>query len=293
MKKLLIIGIDSFTGKHLKLYMEKYDFDVYGTAFKKNENKIFKCDITKTSEIKNILEDLKPDYLINLAGVSFVETKDKEIFYKVNVLAVENILEAITNIKDYKPLKVILVSSATIYGNQEQNILDENLIPNPINHYGISKLAMEQIAKTYFDKLNIIIARPFNYTGVEQSDNFLIPKIIKCFRDKKTEIELGNLNVKREFNDVTFVCEVYKKLFEANIKNEIVNIASNRIISLKDVIKNMNKISGYQINISVNPLFIRENEIINLSGSCNKLFSLIGEIKQKDFYETLEDMYND
>ena len=139
-----------------------------------------------------------------------------------------------------------------------------------------------------------LICLLFSFIGCKNETKIFLEK----FRENN-KINLSNLgegydkNVKREFNDVTFVCEVYKKLFEANIKNEIVNIASNRIISLKDVIKNMNKISGYQINISVNPLFIRENEIINLSGSCNKLFSLIGEIKQKDFYETLEDMYNE
>lgn len=293
MKRLLIIGIDSFTGQHLNLHMRRNGYDVYGTAYSESGEQIYKCDITEKNEIKKIIANLKPEYIINLAAISFVGNDDKELFYKVNVLAVEHILESILEIEKYKPKKLILVSSATIYGNQEANILDESMVPNPVSHYGISKLAMEQLAKTYFAKINIIITRPFNYTGIGQAQNFLIPKIVSHFKDKKTEIELGNIDVYREFNDIEFVSEVYKKLLESKYNSQIVNIASNRTIALKDIIKSMEKIANYKIHIKINPLFIRENEIVKLSGSCNKLFKLIGEVKQKDFDETLKDMYND
>lgn len=293
MKKVLIIGMDSFTGQYLQSYLTKYRFDVYGTAYSNHSDKVYKCDITIKDEIKNIIKKLKPEYIINLVAISFVGNEQKELFYKVNVLAVENILDSIVEIGNYKPEIVILVSSATVYGNQNENLLDESMCPNPVNHYGISKLAMEQLAKTYFDKLNIIITRPFNYTGVGQAEHFLIPKIVKHFKEKRKEIELGNIEVFREFNDIEFVCEIYRKLLEGNIANNIVNIASNRVIALKDVITQMGKISGYEINIKINPLFVRENEIIRLSGSTDKLYSLIGNMEQKEFKNTLKDMYND
>lgn len=291
---ILIIGIDSFTGNHLKSYLEKYDFIVYGTTINPSKvDTIFKCDITKKDEIKKVLDSVRPKYVVNLAAISFVGTQNKELFYKVNVIAVENILESILEIKDYKPKKTILVSSATVYGNQDSNLLDESMTPNPVNHYGISKLAMEQIVKTFFNKIDIIITRPFNYTGVGQAENFLIPKIVSHYKDKKEYIELGNIDVFREFNDVNYVCEAYKRLLECNVKSEIVNIASNRLISLKDVIKYMDKIAGYAINVKINPKFVRENEIIRLSGSPDKLFKIVGKITQKDFIDTLKEIYND
>ncbi len=293
MKKLLIIGIDSFTGQHLKSYMASNGYDIYGTSFCKNNGQVYKCDITKKDEIRTVIQNIRPKYIINLAAISFVATEDKEIFYKVNVIAVENILESILEIENYTPKKVILVSSATVYGNQDSNILDESMTPNPVSHYGISKSAMEQIAKNYFDKLDIIITRPFNYTGIGQADHFLIPKIVSCYKEKKLEIELGNLEVFREFNDIEFVCEVYQKLLESDKSSQIVNIASNRLIALNEVIAIMNIIAGYEIKIKVNQKFVRENEIIRLSGSSKKLFHLIGTVDQKEFKETLEGMYND
>jgi len=293
-KKVLIIGIESFTGVHLHSYLKQYGYDVYGTMLNQtNEKNIFHCDITSKLMMKNIITKIMPAYIVNLAGISFVDTKNKELFYKINVIAAENILESILEVDNYTPFKTILVSSATVYGNQAENILDEGMIPNPVNHYGISKLAMEQIAKTYFNKIDIVIARPFNYTGSGQNDNFLIPKIVSHYKEKKDVIDLGNINVFREFNDVKYVCEVYRSLLESDIKSDIVNISSNRVISLEDVIKYMDNIAGYNLKVRVNPKFVRINEITSLSGATDKLFKLLGVIEQRDFIETLKDMYND
>jgi nucleoside-diphosphate-sugar epimerase len=82
MKKLLIIGIDSFTGQHLKSYLTSNGYEVYGTAYSESNSKVYKCDITKKDEIKSVIQNILPEYIINLAAISFVATEDKEVFYK-------------------------------------------------------------------------------------------------------------------------------------------------------------------------------------------------------------------
>jgi len=289
MKKVLITGIDSFTGVHLSKYLSSCGYDIYGTSLFKSEEKLYKCDITKKQDIINVLEDIKPEYLIHLSGISFTAHGEMQDFYRVNTIGTTNILDAFIELK-LKPKKLILASSATIYGNQGLEVLDESLCPKPANHYGASKYAMESLATGYFDKLPIIITRPFNYTGVGQSDNFLIPKIVKHFREKQEVIELGNLNVMREFNDVQFVCEVYKRLLECDSSAEVVNIASNRGVKLLDVIDSMNKIAGYEIEVRVNPAFVRKDEIKSLTGSTKKLFNIINTVEQCTFEDTLRNM---
>ena len=290
MKKILITGIDSFTGKHLSDYLNRFNYDIYGTSLQKREEKIYKCDITNLNDIEKVIKDIKPNYIIHLAALSFVGYENYESFYKVNTIGTINLLDVLIK-NNILPEKIILSSSAVVYGNQNTEVLSEDLCPNPNNHYGCSKLAMEQLAKSYFDKLPIVITRPFNYTGIGQAEYFLIPKIVKHFKEKKSFIELGNLDVIREFNDVNFVCEVYKRLLESEIKSEIVNVCSGRGIKLLDVIEMMEKIAGFKIEIKINPKFVRKNEIKKLIGSNKKLFSLIGEVKQKDFYNTLKEMY--
>ena len=290
MKKVLITGIDSFTGKHLLAYLQNMGYDVYGTSFFNASAKKYRCDITKKEDILVVLKQLKPDFIINLSGISFAAHGDNEDFYKVNTIGALNILDALLEL-ELNPSKIILASSATVYGNQGLELLDESLCPKPANHYGASKFAMESLASGYFDKLNIIIARPFNYTGLGQQKHFLIPKIVSHFKEKKETIELGNLHVSREFNDVSFVCEVYKKLLEVSHHSQVLNIASDRGIRLLDVIDMMQKIAGYKINVEVNPAFVRKDDIKTLTGSSKKLFELIGEVKQKDFTDTLREMF--
>ena len=289
-KKVLITGVDSFTGKHLSGYLEQSGFNVYGTSLVKSAEKKYRCDITQKSQVVDALKNVKPDYLIHLSGISFAAHGKAQDFYIVNTIGTTNILDAFVEL-NLKPQKIILASSATVYGNQRLEILDESLCPKPANHYGASKYAMECLSSNYFDKLPIIITRPFNYTGIGQAENFLIPKIVKHFKEKKEIIELGNLDVSREFNDVNFVCDVYKRLLECDATSEVVNIASGRGIKLLDVIDMMNEIAGYKIDVQVNPAFVRKNEIKTLVGSNKKLFSIIGNVKQIDFKNTLRNMY--
>ena len=291
MKKVLITGIDGFTGKYLEKKLLQEGFEVYGTVLENSkEQNHFLCDITNFNDINDIIKKIKPNFIIHLAAISFVGESDIELFYKVNVVGTQNLLDAIIKNR-LNPKKIILASSATVYGKQKNNVLDESMCPNPINHYGISKYAMEQIAKLYFEKLNIIITKPFNYTGIGQAEYFLIPKIVKHYKEKKEYIELGNLDVAREFNDVDYIIEIYYRLLMSNIKSEIVNLSSNRPIKLLDIIDIMNSIAGYQIKVKVNPKFVRENEIKSLSGSTKKLFGLIEKVKQKDIRKLLEKIY--
>ncbi len=176
--KVLVTGLEGFTGIYLETLLREKGYEVYGTSLADSSKPhIFTCNITKRIEIKTIVEDICPDFVIHLAAISFVGESNASLIYDVNVIGIENLLEALLGLEK-KPQKVILVSSATVYGNQAVEILDETLCPKPINHYGFSKLAMEHLSSTYFDTLPIIITRPFNYIGIGQGEHFLIPKIV-------------------------------------------------------------------------------------------------------------------
>ena len=289
--RVLITGINGFTGEHLEQYLLAQGFDVYGTVVGEPCNKKhFRCDITHKSEVYDVVQTVKPDYVVHIAAISFVGESNASLIYDVNVMGSENILEALVEHK-INVKKVILASSATVYGNQGQKVLDESMCPKPVNHYGISKLSMEHVARNYFDKFNIIITRPFNYTGVGQASHFLIPKIVEHYKEGKKEIELGNIHVAREFNDVKFVVEVYYKLLLSRSDSTIVNLSSNNPIKLLEVIELMNQLAGYEIKVKVNPLFVRANEIDSLAGSTTKLKKIIEIDNHYRLKDTLMDMY--
>ena len=290
-KRVLITGLDSFTGYHLDRYLSSLGYHVFGTTLKSaSGERLLHCDITDAQQCEQVLAKISPDFIIHLAGISYVGHAQAEAFYRVNTLGTECLLQAVTKVTPAIK-KVILASSATVYGDQGLEVLDESLCPRPANHYGISKLAMEFVASHYFDRLPIVIARPFNYTGVGQPEHFLVPKIVSHFKQHKTSIELGNLHVAREFNDARFACEVYAKLLASDAKSVITNLCSGQAIRLLDIVSMMNDIAGYEIEVKVNPAFVRANEIAKLVGSTERLYSLIDPIEPIDIRSTLSDIY--
>jgi GDP-6-deoxy-D-talose 4-dehydrogenase len=277
--KILITGIDGFTGKYLSAYFSRMQYIVYGLSFfrKDEKKKVFQGDITNKEQLEQIVKAVNPDYIIHLAAISFVPHENHRDLYNVNVLGTQNILDVCIAL-NLEPRKIIIASSASVYGNVDVETLSEDFCPAPNTHYGNSKLSMEHIVRTYFDDLNILIVRPFNYTGPGQASHFVIPKIVDHFKENRSVIELGNINVYREYNDIHYLVEIYHQLMLHTYKSDVVNICSGNAISLNDVIALLRQITGNEIEIKVNPKFIRKNETETLSGSTRKLQSILGSL---------------
>ncbi len=289
-EKIFITGINGFTGKHLEAYLVKNNYIVFGTvlgnSLRKNH---FCCDILDENQLFEILNQIKPTYVVHLAAISFVASKNQQNMYNVNIFGTLNLINAIERL-DYKPKKILIASSAAIYGNIEGE-LNEQMCPAPVNHYGNSKLVMENMLKSYFINQNIIITRPFNYTGLEQESHFLIPKIISHYKQKKDIIELGNIDVFREFNNVDYVIKCYIELLFSDYKSEVVNVCTGNELSINNILDKISLIAGYRIQVKVNPDFVRKNEVKILKGSVDKLHRMIGDFTEDYRIErTLEEM---
>ena len=185
------------------------------------------------------------------------------------------------------PSAVLLASSANIYGNAAEGVIDESVQPAPANDYAVSKLAMEYMAKTWADRLPLTLVRPFNYTGVGQSEDFLLPKIVAHFRRRAAVIELGNLDVERDFADVRTVAQVYRRLLEGNTAHQTLNVCSGRGHTLRGVLDLVGDLAGYRPEIRVNPAFVRANEVRRLLGSKAALERCIGAVEGPSLKDTL------
>jgi len=278
--KILVTGASGFTGKHFTEHAIKNGHEIFP----------LKSDLTNIALLKEEVSLTSPDAVVHLAAISFVGHDFVEDFYRVNVIGTMNLLNSLVEL-GLKTTRVLIASSANVYGTPEVELIDEEISPAPVNHYAASKLAMEFMVKTLYDKLPIVITRPFNYTGVGQSESFLIPKIVAHFRRKNKIIELGNLDVYRDFSDVRDVVKSYLDLLESSIHSTILNVCKGEPISLRDVISNMTEISGHEIEIQVNPKFVRANEITRLVGSNLNLIKLIGFNPKYSIEDTLKTMY--
>ena len=244
------------------------------------------CDLTDAGTLVEAVSRARPEAVLHLAAIAFVGHGDADDFYRINLIGTHNLLRAI-ECSGVKPRSVVLASSANIYGNGASGRISEEQLANPSNDYAVSKSAMEQMARLWFDRLPILLTRPFNYTGLGQSERFLIPKIVDHIRRQADVIELGNLDVARDFSDVRFVADVYRRLLESGHSGEAINICSGVARSLNEILMLVQEISGHSIEIRVNPDFVREKEVMTLCGDPSRLNTLIGPSDAPSLHDTL------
>lgn len=291
-RTVLITGARGFTGRWLGAHLSKAGYAVHGLIHRgPASDQEAVADLMDGAQLRAVLDAVRPDYIVHLAAITFVPHGDSAEIYRVNLFGALNLLDAVLAV-GLQPAKVLIASSANVYGNPPVEVIDETICPAPVNHYATSKLAMEHMARTYCDRLPIIITRPFNYTGADQAEHFLIPKIVAHYRSGQTEIELGNLDVARDFSSVKFVVAAYQKLLECPHRGLTVNVCSSRETALAEIIATMNAIAGYAIKVTVNPAFVRANEVKRLIGDQRKLFALIGALPVPDIREILLEMYH-
>ncbi|CAH0243062.1 GDP-6-deoxy-D-talose 4-dehydrogenase [Massilia sp. Bi118] len=292
-KRALITGLRGFTGYYMARELSEAGYHVHGTVLPGEPTgpDIFAVDLLDRASVAAAIEQVRPDVVVHLAAIAFVAHNDADQMYRVNVVGTRNLLEALAA-GSHKPSSVLLASSANIYGNADVAVIDESVAPNPANDYAVSKLAMEYMARLWMDKLPITIARPFNYTGVGQTENFLLPKIVSHFRKEARRIELGNLAIARDFSDVRMVAKCYRHLLAAAPAGQAFNVCSGQPHSLESLIDMMSEIAGYRIEVHVNPAFVRANEVLTLTGSNAKLAGVIGKIEATPLLDTLRWMYS-
>lgn len=280
--RLLVTGGDSFTGKHLIPKAFNQDHEVHK----------LKSNLKDVDSLTKEIRLTKPEGVIHLAGISFVDQSNPAEFYEVNTIGSLNLLEALTNLPN-PPQKILFASSANVYGNVKHSPINELEPSRPINHYGISKVAMEGFKHIYQDRLPIDILRCFNYTGRGQSTDFLVPKLVHHFKNKLPSIELGNLNIKREFNDVRMVVDIYLKLLLKQKSGEVYNLCSGSVYGIDEIIDILVNLTNHSIEIKKNPNFIRHNELSMLCGDPAKLIDAIGDTQKFTIEETLQWMLKD
>ncbi|HTV84711.1 MAG TPA: GDP-mannose 4,6-dehydratase [Dyella sp.] len=285
----LVTGVQGFTGVYLAQELREGGYDVVGLTHESGDGATA-VDLCDRQAMMDAIARIQPDVVIHLAAIAFVAHGDVDAIYRTNIMGTRNLLEALAA-QAHRPRAVLLASSANVYGNSTVELLTEAVPPAPANDYAVSKLAMEHMAGLWKEKLPIIVVRPFNYTGVGQSEKFLLPKIVNHFRRRATVIELGNIDVARDFQDVRFVANAYRRLLDADAIGQTVNLCSGRAYTLTEVVSMVEALAGYKIEIKVNPAFVRANEVAKLTGSNRKLGELIGPLDIIPLRDTLQWMY--
>ncbi|WP_300878584.1 GDP-mannose 4,6-dehydratase, partial [uncultured Parasutterella sp.] len=275
MNRILLTGFSGFTGKYILQSATNFGVDIF----------CFSEDGTPNSKSINLLDyravlekvkETKPTSVIHLAAISHVQHEPASDFYSVNIGGTRNLLQALSELPSEGLINTVFASSANIYGNSKQVVLNETTPLKPVNDYGLSKKGMEELLYLWREKIPISITRPFNYTGRGQTENFLIPKIVEAFKLKKQRLELGNLEVSRDFSDVRFIANAYLTLATQKSGFRILNLCSGNLVSIREIVSVCTSLTGHRLEVVSNPNFRRRNEILKLKGDTTQMVKYLG-----------------
>ncbi len=293
--KILITGINGFVGNLLYKYLQERGDEVYGIDIEGNRDNIFSVDITNYDSVNKTLIRIAPDFIFHLAAISRVDVSNPRNIFNINVNGTLNLLSASIKLKIIP--KFLFISSSQVYGIVDRSLqpMRENLPLKPVNLYGASKAAAENMIMAFHHEFGLpfIIIRPFNHTGRGQAQHFVIPKLIEAFKDNKNSVKVGNIQVYRDFLDVRDVIDAYIKIMDNFPNGEIFNISSGKNILISDIISLMKEITGHDPKIISEEGLLRKNEIVYSEGDSSKIKQKLNWEPQISLRETLEWMLED
>jgi nucleoside-diphosphate-sugar epimerase len=216
--RVLVTGATGFTARYVVPLLEHRGHEV-------REFSSAVVDVRDARGLREQIAGCRPEYVIHLAGTANLPDAAADVLFAVNVEGTRNLLEACAAL-DARPRKVILASSCYVYGDTGPSPATEDALLAPAGVYGRSKVEMERVAAAFFGRLPILILRPFNYSGVGHSERFLLPKLVRVFREGAADVSFVAPNVVRDFSDVRWVAQVYAGLLDSPQAGQAVNVCS-------------------------------------------------------------------
>jgi nucleoside-diphosphate-sugar epimerase len=292
--KILVIGANGFIGNNVaNTLSEKHE--VFRASRNIDSNNPYRVDLLDRVSITKLLEEIKPEVIINNAGI--VENSEKAL---QNPIFTENLLEvAAASGLAFK--RIIISGSAAVYGLvASENIpVSEDAPLNANAGYGQSKLQEEKVALELGEKYNlpVTIVRIFNPIGVGMHERFLIPKIISQVKDfqvgARSDVEVSRLDSKRDYINIKDVANAIATIAENDPKEGIYNIGSGVATSngeLIELILSNSKISTRPNIIETSP---SPEPLVAIQADISRLKKDLGWVPKYSIEETIKEIIDD
>ncbi|MBI3036814.1 GDP-mannose 4,6-dehydratase [Candidatus Woesearchaeota archaeon] len=300
-QKALITGVSGFVGPYLVRHLMASGFEVFGCDRKGSAVDgcvVDKCDVMDYDSVFSVVKRVRPDFVFHLAGQSSVERswKEPELTRTVHVIGAKNLLGAVAA-AGLNP-KILIVSSAEVYGIPEKLPITEDHPLRPITPYGESRVEQEKVALSYFRSkgVRLVISRSFNQTGPGQPSAFVCSdfarQVVEAEHGIRKEIVVGNLDIRRDFTDVRDAVGAYLLALQKGKPGEIYNVCSGSSYSMRYVLDTLISFSAKakSARIVKDVSKTRKTDIPELVGDNAKFRKATGWKPSIKFETTLSEM---
>jgi len=315
MKKAFITGITGQDGYYLtKLLLDK-EYEVHGTIRRsssfntsriedliskhKDDNKLnlYYSDLLDSSSLNNLINNIKPDEIYNLAAQSHVAVSFKNPIYTTQSgnLGTISLLESIRNID--KEIRFYQASSSEMFGGGAEVSLNEESPFDPKSPYAASKVFSHNITKLYRDSYNLFCSNGilFNHESPKRGETFVTRKITRAVgrisHGIQSKLTLGNLEASRDWGFAgDYVEGMWMMLQDKNPDDWV--LATGETYKVSEFLKVAFEIVGlnWEDYVQTSEKYFRPNEVDYLLGDPSKAKKNLGWKPKVSFQELVKMM---
>lgn len=258
--------------------------------------KIVKIDLADACSVNQLIKEIKPNFIYNLAAQSSVAESFKNPHSTIlfNLHSTLNILESMRN---FSPeTRLYQATSSDMYGSVENLPISEKTLLNPQSPYAISKSACHDLVRNYRNSYNLHCNSGilFNHESVLRRENFFVMKVIKSALDiyhgKLDVLEVGNIDIKRDFGYSPHYVLAMIKMVQMEESDDYI-ICSGKSISLRSIIEHIFTLLDIDLDrILINKKFFRPSEITDIFGDNSKAREKLNWKYEMEFTDVLEEI---
>ncbi len=294
-----VTGATGFVGRHLLSELAGRGIRTIGTGYGESpESGTPSLDLRDPRQAHEFVARVRPDAVIHLAaqssvGASFAAPRET---FEVNVLGTLNLLDAIR--EEAPAARVLVVASADLYGPSAEGMAHRETSPyRPVSPYGASKAAQDLVSALAGAAygLSVLRLRAFPQAGPGQRPTFALPsfaaQIAAAERGEAEPIlQVGNLEVVRDYTDVRDVVRAYADLLTHGEPGEAYNVCSGRGLLLRHLVERLASAARVPIRIEEDRTRFRPADLPHLVGDPAKLEKATGFRPRVEIGQTLADL---
>lgn len=273
-------GITGFAGSHLAEHLVSLGDEVHGLAHEhppfanlaavQDRVRIHEGDITSVEDVRGALAGSRADAVVHLAGVAVptIASADPVAAVRINVLGTATLLTAL---EQHPHTRLVLASSADVYGAPHRMPVDEDTPVRPANVYAATKVAAEALARELAARHGapVVILRPANQNGPRQHPGLAASAFAKQIAEAEAGlgepvVRHGRLDAERDFLDVRDMARAYAAALGL-AESGTFNVGTGRAVAIAEIMDILIALARIPVRAELDPSRVRGGDPTRLA----------------------------
>jgi len=278
--RVLITGITGFAGSHLAEHLVSRGDEVHGLAHERppyrnlaaveGRVRIHEGDITRLEDVEGALAGSNADAVVHLAGMAVptLAAADPVAAVRVNVLGTATVLTALER---HAKTRMVLASSADVYGVPDRVPVDEDTPVRPANVYAATKVAAEALTRELAARhaAPVVILRPANQNGPRQHPGLAASAFAKQIAEAEAGlaepvVRHGRLDAERDFLDVRDMARAYAAALSLG-ESGTFNVGTGRAVPIAEILDTLIALARIPVRAELDPSRVRAGQPTRLA----------------------------